>query len=109
LVSGTEPIILVPASRVYPQIITAPASPTTDQDVPDEALDSRDGSCNKNTRNTEEPVSPGHAEAPSSLDGDTQDMEQPDETRDSLDGSCKRYTPTQNTQNLQDMQKLHLL
>ena len=64
---------------------------------------------NKNTRNTEEPVSPGHAEAPSFLDGDTQDMEQPDETLDSRDGSCNRYTPTQNSQDLQDMQKLHLL
>ena len=28
-----EPIILVPASRVYPPIVTAPASPTMDQDT----------------------------------------------------------------------------
>ena len=30
-VSGREPIILVPASRDYPPIITVPASPSMDQ------------------------------------------------------------------------------
>ena len=39
--SGTEPIILVPTSRDYPPIVTVPASPTMDQDRPDETLYSR--------------------------------------------------------------------
>ena len=33
---------------------------------PDEALDSRDGSCNRDTRDTEQPGSLGDVEAPSS-------------------------------------------
>ena len=32
-VSGTEPIILVLASRDYPPIVTAPTSPSMDQDT----------------------------------------------------------------------------
>ena len=34
-VSGREPIILAPASRDYPPIITVPASPSMDQDQSD--------------------------------------------------------------------------
>ena len=46
---------------------------------PDEALDSQDGACNRDTQDTEQPLSlgypgqigtPGHVEAPSSLNGD---------------------------------------
>ena len=37
-VSETEHITLVPASRDYPLIVTVPASPTIDQDRPDETL-----------------------------------------------------------------------
>ena len=49
------------------EIVTAPASPTTDKSGPDEALGPRDGSCNRNTRDIE---------APSPLSVDLQDMEQ---------------------------------
>ena len=38
VVSGTEAIILVPASQDYPPIVTVPASPTMDRDVPDETI-----------------------------------------------------------------------
>ena len=37
-VSGTEPIVLILASQDYPPIVTVPASPTMDQDVPDATL-----------------------------------------------------------------------
>ena len=37
----------------------------------------------RDTRDTEQPGSPGHVEAPSSLNGDTQDLEQPHEALDS--------------------------
>ena len=74
------------------EIVTVLASSTTDLDVPDEALDSWSGSCNRDSWDTEQPGSPGHAEAPSSLNGNTQDMEQPDEALDSREGSCERDT-----------------
>ena len=37
-VFGTEPIILVPANRNYPPIVTVSASPTMEPDTPDETL-----------------------------------------------------------------------
>ena len=49
MVSGTEPIILIPASRVYPQIVTVPASPTMEEDVTDEALYSQAGPIDRET------------------------------------------------------------
>ena len=36
MISGTTSIVTVPDSRVYPQIVTVPASSTLDKDVPEE-------------------------------------------------------------------------
>ena len=51
-VSGTEPIILLPASRDYPLIVTVTASTTMDQDVPEETLYSRAGPLDRRYRTT---------------------------------------------------------
>jgi len=55
------------------EIVTVSASPTTD-----EALDPRNGSCNRNTWDIEQLGSLELVEAPSFFNGDIQDMEQPE-------------------------------
>ena len=56
--SGTEPIILVPTSRDYPPIVTVQASPTMDQDRPDETLYSRASPLVQATGDIEQPTCP---------------------------------------------------
>jgi len=58
------------------EIVSAPASPTTDQSRPDEALGPQDGLCNSNTSDIEQHALLRHEEAPSSPSGDIQDMDQ---------------------------------
>ena len=58
------------------EILSAPASPTTDQSEPDEALGPQDGLCNRNTSDLEQHTLLRHEEAPSSPSGDIQDMDQ---------------------------------
>ena len=57
-VSETQPIILVQASQDYPLIATVPASPTVDQDKPDETLYSRASPFVQATENIEQPTGP---------------------------------------------------
>ena len=61
MVSGTEPIVLIPASRVYPQIVTVPASPTMEEDVTDEALNSQAGPIDRGTGDIEQHSYPGQS------------------------------------------------
>ena len=53
-VLGTEQIMLVLASWVYPPIVTVLASPTMDQDVPDDTLYSRAGPIKRATGDIEQ-------------------------------------------------------
>ena len=57
-VSGGEPIIMAPAIRDYPLIAIVPASPTVDQDKPDETLYSRASPFVQATENIEQPTGP---------------------------------------------------
>ena len=59
LVSGDEPILLAPASRDYPPIVTVPASPTVDQATTDDTPYSRASPIEQATGNIEPPTSPG--------------------------------------------------
>ena len=53
-VLGTEPIMLILSSQVYPPIVTVLASPTMDQDVPDNTLYSGAGTINRATGDIEQ-------------------------------------------------------
>ena len=59
LVSGDEPILLAPASRDYPPIVTVPASPTVDQATTDDTPYSRASPIEQATGDIEPPTSPG--------------------------------------------------
>ena len=43
----------------YPQIVTVPASPTLDEDEPEETLDTRAGPIDRDTGNIEQLTNPG--------------------------------------------------
>ena len=59
MISGTTSIVTVPDSRVYPQIVTVPASSTLDKDVPEETLDTRAGPIDRDTGAIEQLTYPG--------------------------------------------------
>ena len=59
VISGTTSIVTVPDSQVYPQIVTVPASPTLDEDEPEETLDTRAGPIDRDTGNIEQLTYPG--------------------------------------------------
>ena len=59
MISGTTSIVTVPDSRVYPQIVTVPACPTLDEDVPEETLETRAGPIDRDTGAIEQLTYPG--------------------------------------------------
>ena len=59
VISGTTSIVTVPDSRVYPQIITVPASPNLDQDILEDTVDAPADPIEGITRDKEQTMDPG--------------------------------------------------
>ena len=59
MISGTTSIVTVPDSRVYPRIITVPASPNLDQDILEDTVDAPANPIEGITRDTEQTMDPG--------------------------------------------------
>ena len=56
MISGTTSIVTVPDSRVYPRIITVPASPNLDQDILEDTVDAPANPIEGITRDTEQTI-----------------------------------------------------